>query len=424
MKSISPLNHIMVLAIWLLGIGAAWWLVDDDGNAAHGDPASDHNNAHAEAESPKGPRGGRLLNDGLFTLELTLFERGIPPEFRVYAYYDDQIIDPNAITLSIELKRLDGRVDRFDFEPGGDFLRGQGVVREPHSFDVTVNAGYRGKNYRWEYENYEGRTTINAEMAAASNIRTDVSGPGIIRESLSLTGHVQTDPNRLSQVRARFPGIVNSIGKELGDKVDAGDVLATVQSNESLQTYSVKAPIAGLIVRRDLQIGQATGDSPLFVIADLSRVWVELNVFGSNLTRVRQGQHVTVESLTAGPVQGLINWISPLAAHASQSVNVRVELDNDALQLRPGQFVRGHVVIAEHAAPVVVRTAALQTFRDFDVVFARYGDTFEVRMLTLGKRDDQWVEVIEGLEPGVDYVTGNSYLIKADIEKSGASHDH
>jgi cobalt-zinc-cadmium efflux system membrane fusion protein len=131
-----------------------------------------------------------------------------------------------------------------------------------------------------------------------------------------------------------------------------------------------------------------------------------------------------VESLNEQPVSGTINWISPLAAHASQSVTARVELANENRQLRPGQFVRGQVTITEHHVPIAVRLSALQTFREFDVVFAKYGETYEVRMLTLGKRDGQWVEVIAGLKPGVEYVTGNSYLIKADIEKSGASHDH
>jgi cobalt-zinc-cadmium efflux system membrane fusion protein len=214
------------------------------------------------------------------------------------------------------------------------------------------------------------------------------------------------------------------VKKELGDTVKAGEVLATVQSNESLQTYAIKAPIAGLIVRRDIQTGEATGNDPLFIIADLSRVWVELDVFGQNLNRVQQGQTVVVESLNEQPVSGTISWISPLAAHASQSVSARIELANENLQLRPGQFVRGQVTISEHDVPLAVRLSALQTFREFDVVFAKYGETYEVRMLTLGKRDDQRVEVIAGLKPGVEYVTGNSYLIKADIEKSGASHDH
>ena len=74
--------------------------------------------------------------------------------------------------------------------------------------------------------------------------------------------------------------------------------------------------------------------------------------------------------------------------------------------------------------PLAVKRTALQTFRDFTVVFVQVGDTYEVRMLELGRQDDTWVEVKGGLKPGSIYVTENSYLIKADIEKSGASHDH
>ena len=66
----------------------------------------------------------------------------------------------------------------------------------------------------------------------------------------------------------------------------------------------------------------------------------------------------------------------------------------------------------------------MQSFRDFTVVYAKVDDTYEVRMLDLGRRDGEFVEVLGGLEPGTDYVIENSYLVKADVEKSGASHDH
>jgi cobalt-zinc-cadmium efflux system membrane fusion protein len=217
---------------------------------------------------------------------------------------------------------------------------------------------------------------------------------------------------------------VKSVRRNLGDVVRAGDVLATVQSNESLQTYSVKAPIGGLIVRRDVQVGESTADEPLFVIVDLSSVWVELDVFGRDLPNVQAGQSVAVETFDGYRVQGKIDWISPLAAHASQSVRARIPLPNPDGRLRPGQFVRGRVTIAEHDVPLAVRKSAVQRFRDFQVVFARFGETYEVRMLDLGRGDNEWVEVLGGLAPGTDYVTSNSYLIKADIDKSGASHDH
>jgi cobalt-zinc-cadmium efflux system membrane fusion protein len=91
---------------------------------------------------------------------------------------------------------------------------------------------------------------------------------------------------------------------------------------------------------------------------------------------------------------------------------------------RPGQFVEGTITVDRVEVPLAVRQTGLQGFRDFTVVYARVDDTYEVRMLDLGRSDGQFVEVLGGLEPGTLYVSGNSYLIKADIEKSGASHDH
>ena len=403
----------LVIAAWLLVSGPnEQTVMSHDEHAANSEEVS------------KGPHGGRLLEADSFAVELTIFEKGIPPEFHVYPYFEGKPVALDAVTLNIELTRLDGQVDKFPFKPQADYLRGDGVVTEPHSFDVSVTARYQGNAYKWEYENYEGRTHIAANMAIEAGIATETAGPGIIHETLTLTGRVQTDPNRLSHVRARFPGVVRSIKRNLGEVVKAGDVLATVQSNESLQTYSLTAPIAGLIVKREIQPGEATGDTPLFIIADLSQVWVEFDVFGRDLNQVRSGQDVKIESLDGQQMQGNLDWVSPLAAHASQSVHARVVLPNPNGQLRPGQFVRGEVTIAEHKVPLAVRLSALQGFRDFTVVFARFGETYEVRMLELGRRNHEWVEVLDGLKTGTEYVTQNSYIIKADIEKSGASHDH
>jgi cobalt-zinc-cadmium efflux system membrane fusion protein len=256
-------------------------------------------------------------------------------------------------------------------------------------------------------------------------IHTDVVGPAVLIETRTLTGRVQTNPNRLARVRPRFPGMVKAIHRELGDAVSAGDVLATVQSNESLQDYAVEAPIDGLIIKRDIQLGEASGDQPLFVIADLSDVWVELDVFVRDLDHIRKGMPVTIETLDERyQTVAKIDWVSPLTAHASQSVRARVVVSNAEGRLRPGQFVRGRVTVAEAEVPLAIRPSALQRFRDFQVVFARFDDVYEVRMLDLGRRNRDWAEVLGGIEAGTHYVTENSYLIKADIEKAGAGHDH
>jgi len=289
---------ITALIIVLAGALAAWLFTGTDTPGQHAHDEHAHHGAHDEEEHvEKGPHGGRLLQDGDFAVEVTVFEAGIPPEFHVYAYQRGKPLPPEQIDLSIELGRLGGVVDRFSFTAQGDYLRGSGVVVEPHSFDVTVSAGFEGQRYRWSYASYEGRTQIPAAIAQEAGIETATAGPVTIQESLRLTGRVRSDPDRLSRVRPRFAGVAQSVRVQLGDTVKAGDVLAKVQSNESLQTYAVKAPIAGTIIKRNVQIGEATSSEAMFIIADVSHVWVELDLFSRDVGRVRRGQPVTIEKL-------------------------------------------------------------------------------------------------------------------------------
>lgn len=384
-----------------------------------------HGQQAAAGDYERGAHGGRLLRDGSFAVELTIYEDGVPPEYRVYAYENDEPIAPAEVELTVELGRLGGKTDRFSFRPEGDYLRGDGVVAEPHSFDVRVTARRAGQSHRWEYDSYEGRVVIPAASAAEAGIVVEPAGPAAIREELTLTGTVRPNPARLSRVRARFPGMIREVRANLGESVRAGAVLAIVQSNESLENYSVTAPVAGTVLERTAVAGEATGEEPMFVVGDLTKLWAELDVFGRDLARVKPGQPVRVLSLD-GEVEaaGTIASLSPVTTHASQSVRARVVLDNAAGQWRPGQFVHGVVTIAEAAVPLAVKSEALQAFRDFTVVFARVGETYEVRMLELGVRDGESVEVLGGIDPGTPYVVEQSFLVKADVEKSGASHDH
>ena len=101
-----------------------------------------------------------------------------------------------------------------------------------------------------------------------------------------------------------------------------------------------------------------------------------------------------------------------------------VKLTNDNQSLSEGSFVSANIEVATIDVPLAVKRVGLQGFRDFTVVYAKVGEQYEVRMLELGKMGGEWVEVLGGIEPGTEYVTENSYILKADIEKSGASHDH
>jgi cobalt-zinc-cadmium efflux system membrane fusion protein len=406
--------HLLLLATLLAG-----------GCDANRSSTADDADVQAEdAEPERGKNGGRLLVDGDFALELAIFEAGVPPEFHAWATAGGASLAPRDVELTVVLERLGGETDRIEFTPQEEYLRGNQVVREPHSFDVTVVARHAGREHRFAYESYEGRTTIAADVARAAGIGTAVAGSGTIGDELVLYGTIAADATRVRTVHARFAGVIRTVSREVGDAVRAGDTLATVESNESLQTYTVLAPIAGTVTARHAAAGEQTDADALFDIADFSSVWAELDVFARDRPRLTTGLSVIVTADTGTSASGSIDYLAPVGNRASQSVTARVVLDNADARWTPGQFVEGHVTIATTPVALAVPLSALQRFRDFEVVFARVGDTYEVRMLTLGRRDARYVEVLEGLAPGTEYVTDNSYLIKADIEKAGASHDH
>ena len=143
--------------------------------ASCGKPQASSDEVHAEAgaaaEFERGPHNGRLLKDGDFALEVTIFERGVPPEFRVYAYQDGAVLAPEEVRLTIELRRFGGRVDTIGFAPREDYLLGDRTVEEPHSFDVVVVAVHEGTTHRWEYASPEGRTTKSPQPTSGTSLR-------------------------------------------------------------------------------------------------------------------------------------------------------------------------------------------------------------------------------------------------------------
>jgi membrane fusion protein, heavy metal efflux system len=417
--------RILILAFAVLGLSAC----GDHESHSHAEGGHGHGAAPAAGEYERGPHRGRLLRDGDFALELQIFEDGVPPEYHVYLYRNGKPLPPDAATVTVELTRLGNKVDRFTFAPKGDYLLGSGTVTEPHSFSVVVAAAAGGKEHRWAFDSFEGRTTIPAAIAAEAGVEVEVAGPAVIADTVVLNGRIVPNAERVRAVSARFPGPIRDVARSLGDRVRAGDRLATVESNDSLQAYAVTAPIAGTVVERHANPGESAGSEPLFVIADYRELWAELSLFPRDLGRVKAGQVVEIEAVEGGlRAEGRIVRIAPAqgaAQGASSTVYLaRVVLDNADGRWVPGLFVKGQVRIGEAKVPLAVKRSGLQAFRDFTVVFEQIGETYEVRMLELGRQDGTWAEVLGGLEPGARYVAGNSYLIKADVEKSGASHDH
>lgn len=378
----------------------------------------------AEAEPAKGPHRGRMLIDGDFAIELAIFETGVPPEFRVWATNDGAPVSPRDVNLHVTLTRLGDIKDEISFAQQDNFLRGDTVIYEPHSFVVAIEASYKGRTHRWEYDNFEGRTRIAEDVADAAGMKVEDAGPATIREGVTVYGRVVSDPENVSHVSARFDGVIRSVRASIGESIEKGETLAVIEANDSLNNYTISAPISGTVIDRHANPGETTDRRSLFTIVDTSSVWAELAVFPSDRARVQVGAPVTVRTAIGDiSIDGEIALLSPVAG-ANQSVTARVRLENSEGLFAAGMYLTGEIEIAQYEVPLAVKRSGLQTFRDFTVVYALIGDEYEVRMLDLGRQDATWVEVLGGLDIGTTYVTTNSYVVKADIEKSGASHDH
>ena len=264
----------------------------------------------------------------------------------------------------------------------------------------------------------------DAKLAAAE-IELATAGPGMLRDSLVLNGIIQPNQEALVQVTPRFPGVVREIRARIGDRVAKGDLLATVESNQSLTAYELKAPISGTIIDRQASLGEyASEQKPAFVIADLSTVWIDFSVYRRDLARVRVGDTILIDAEDGGaPIEAKIAYVSPVGNSDTQSALARAVVDNRHMRLRPGLFVTGKVLLAAKSVPIAIKSDALQTIENRTVVFVRAGDKFEVRNVEIGAHDPQLVEIISGLRDGDVYAARNSFVIKAELAKGSAHED-
>ncbi|MBL0011560.1 MAG: efflux RND transporter periplasmic adaptor subunit [Nitrosomonas sp.] len=461
---------------------------------------SDAQGGDAAYQPGMGPRGGKLFTDNGFGVEITIFEKGVPPQFRIYLYEKGKSLPPATANVAITLSRLGAPPQLIQFMPEADYLLGDQIVAEPHSFDIAITAERNGKIMHWSYSQVEGRVEIQDAMLKSMGVEILTAGPVVIRPKLKLPGEVIFNEHNIVRVVPRVTGMVTSVLAHHGQKVKKDEVLAVIESpmladlrsqyfvakkrlalakttyerekqlweekitakqefltaqelwteaeialeltsvklralgvqpeisylGTNLAHYEIRSPISGIVIAKSIAMGEALKeDREIYTIADVSTVWTAITIYPKDLNVVREGQKVVVKA-TAYDVEseGIVTYISTLIGGQTRTATARVELDNQAGKWRPGMFVNAELVAEEIQVPVAVSVAAIQTLRDWSVVFGRYDQYFEVRPLELGRSDGEMVEVLKGLTQGDQYAGGNSFAIKAELGKAGASHDH
>lgn len=572
------------IAILIIGAVMGWGILNMEKlQIPKGHEELEEESSHDEAVQ-RGKHGGWLFAEKDFQIEVKIYEQGIPPQFRVYATEPANI---KEIDLSIVLKRLD-RVDVIGFKPSGEYLLGDKVVAEPHSFDMVVKAKWKGQAFQWELSQIEGRAEFLPEAIKNADLVFKKAGPAKLVSTIRLPGEIGLNEEKVVHIVPRVDGVVTKVFKDLGDHVSTGEIIAILESRElaemkidylaatkqvdmarvdldretrvfkntksmldlleqeldpeeiyrqlkdmvigksreslipaqaklrlaksiynrekgllekgitsesefllaledyksaearyialrekiaydgdwslrqkkktmemnqlNLETtnqkllalgltpkevdelleqaehhftrYELRASLNGTVIQKHLTTGEAVKkDDDIFLLADLSDVWVNFSIPQKELNKVRLGQKVFIKE-EQKTINAKLSYLSSVIDEKTRTVTGRVVISNKKGDLRPGGYVTAELVLEERKVALAVEPDAIQSFRDWSVVFVKYGSLIEARPLELGADDGNRVEVLEGLKAGEEYVVKNSYAVKAEIEKSGATHSH
>lgn len=335
----------------------------------------------------------------------------------------------------------------------------------------------------------------------------DTAKPGNLNQFIELPGEIVLNSDRIAHVVPRVAGIVKDVRATVGDHVEKGQLLVTLESRELAETkaaylaaveretmaranfkreerlwskqvtseqeylnarqvlsesritrhsveqqlhalgynenqlrslmksehasythYTITAPFEGTIIEKHISFGENIGsEASVFTIADLSSVWVNIDIYQKDLSSIRKGQAVQIKIGHNIPsVEGKIAWVGPQIDEETRTAKARVELSNPNGSLRPGLFVTAKVAVGSSIKSIVVPKSALQTFEGRTVVFVQSEKGFEPVPVTMGQKNGESVEILSGLALRQTYVSQGAFTLKAQLSKNafGDGHNH
>lgn len=494
---------IAVSVVTVIGVALALAILFSNKSTSKTEEHDKASHAEKAGEEPtkdqKGPHGGRLLTQGAYALEVTIFEVDSVPVFRLYAYQHGQALAPTTSDVSILVQRLGQEAQTYRLKPEQDYLTSPDELEEPHSFVVKIKAIFDKKTYEFQYEQIEGRVQMSEQQRKLNGIETQVAGPMLLQSTMSLLGEIRLNADNTVHVVPRLTGLVERVAVNAGDKVKQGQVLAvmssqlladlrsevlaaqkrfalakknferekklweekisaeqdylvaqnalqeaeiTRQSAEqklaalganlpvsatggSLTRFEIRSPINGTVTEKHIATGQALKeDVAIFTVTNLDTVWVEAVIPAKELGQIKVGQKAAI-SATAfeASTSGKVSYVGSVVGDQTLSAMARLVVSNSKGIWYPGLPVNLVVQSAAVNTPVVVASEAIQSVNEVSSVFIKVGDQFEVRPVELGRTNGKFTEVIKGLQAGETYVSKNSFLMKAELGKSSASHD-
>jgi len=204
------------------------------------------------------------------------------------------------------------------------------------------------------------------------------------------------------------------------------EIVSTAPQNSSeYRIFSVKAPLKGKVLQRDLTLGEWVDSSrQIFTVGNLDKVWVEITISSSDVLYLKEGLPIEITAVHGKLATAQIKQFLPTISEETRMATAIALIENHQGEWMPGQFVTAQIQTDSMESAIVVPQAAIQMIKGEQCVFIENGEEFIPCVVKLGKMDRENVEVLSGLDPGVSYAASNTFCLKADFEKEDAEHHH
>ncbi|WP_052481012.1 efflux RND transporter periplasmic adaptor subunit [Gilvimarinus agarilyticus] len=275
-------------------------------------------------------------------------------------------------------------------------------------------------------QHLEGQVSLPLDVFNELGGKLATASPGRIRDERALPAEVRLNAEAVAHLTPRFAAQITEVNASTGDTVTAGQVLARAENSDTLASFELKSLIDGVVINRHVTLGEhlQTTDTA-YVIADLTRLWLDIALYPKQLAKVKTGMAVHLTTAYGlEPVDSKIDYVAPLVNEATRTGLARVFLSNPDGRWKPGMFVTAYITLSDVSVAVRVPQTAVIDMKGQKIVFVREQNHWRAQLVKLGHADRDYVEVTEGLATGAKYAAEGGFFLKAQLEKDELESGH
>jgi cobalt-zinc-cadmium efflux system membrane fusion protein len=251
----------------------------------------------------------------------------------------------------------------------------------------------------------------------------------IFLEMVEVVGEIAQETENVTHITSTQSGYLQRYLVEMGQTVDEGTPLCEIKTNAG-EMFQIKATSHGSVWAMYLKEGDYLDNlTSVMTIADPDLLRANFDVYEKDLSKVRVGQKVEVQTIAYGDEKfnGKVAFISPRIDPDSRTIKIRVDIENEDHRLKFGMFVTGEILVESDQSAILIPGTTVQTLEGENVVFIPQAkDEFAIREVFVGRKSGKNIEILSGLHEGETIVDKGSFYLKSEAQKGqfGDGHNH